>query len=176
VVFLIQELLGGIKMPGIPELNDWQSMLERKLQKASYTENEILEIIHLCQEFLIEIQPASLWLGQQNGFVNQMQRIFTEMYFTRFNKQPPPRPMEAPVNEIVLNTTELRKQAIRDVALSLTEPGDDISDEAILKELERRGMRMDLINPTATISTILRGFKPHFEKVAGKRGLYTRRE
>jgi len=105
-----------------------------------------------------------------------MQRIFNDMYFTRFNKQPPPRPTETPVKEVLLDSPELRKQAIRQVALSLTEPGNDVSDEAILEELKRRGMKIDLANPTATISTVLRGFKPQFEKVEGKRGIFIRRE
>ena len=86
----------------------------------------------------------------------------------------PPRPTEAPIKEVFLDTPESRKQAIREVALSITELGDEISDEAVLEELKRRGMKIDLINPTATISTILNGFKPQFEKVQGKRGLFRR--
>jgi len=61
------------------------------------------------------------------------------------------------------------------VALSITNPGDDISDEAVLEELQRRGMKIDGFNPTAIISTILNGFKPQFEKIEGKRGVFRRR-
>ena len=159
-----------------PALEDWRGLLEKRLNKATYTEEDILEILYLCQDILLEIQPVGQWLGQQQGFINQMQRIFNDMYFTRFNKQPPPRPTETPVKEVLLDSPELRKQAIRQVALSLSEPGNDVSDEAILEELKRRGMKIDLANPTATISTVLRGFKPQFEKVEGKRGIFIRRE
>ncbi len=163
-------------MEDIPILRDWRSLLEKRLNKAAYTEKDILEIIHLCQDCLVEILPAGQWVGQQQGFINQMQRIFNEMYFTRFNKQPPPRASETPIKEVLLDTREVRKQTIREVALSLAKPGNEVSDEAVLEELKRRGLKIDLANPTATISTVLRGFKPQFEKVQGKRGVFLRRE
>jgi hypothetical protein len=77
---------------------------------------------------------------------------------------------------VLLDTPERRKQAIREVALSITKPGDDVSDEAVLEELRRRWMRINAPNPTAIISTILRGFKPQFEKVLGKRGVFRRQQ
>ncbi len=163
-------------MAGIPALKDWRGLLEKRLNEATYTEEDILEILYLCQNYLVEIQPVGQWLGQQQGFINQMQHIFNDMYFTMFNKQPPPRPTETPVREILLETSEVRKQAIREVALSITKPGNEVSDETVLEELKRRGMKIDLINPTATISTVLRGFRPQFDKVEGKRGIFFRRE
>ena len=105
-----------------------------------------------------------------------MQRIFHDMYLTRFNKQPQPRPTKTPIPEVLLDTPEIRKQTIREVALSITKPGNELSDEAVLGELKRRGMKIDLVNPTATISTILRGFRPQFEKVQGKRGVFRREQ
>jgi hypothetical protein len=103
-----------------------------------------------------------------------MNRIFSEMYVTMFGEQPPPRLEEATIAEVLLDTPEPRKQAIRDVALSITNPGDDVCDEAVFEELKRRGMKIDTANPTATISTILNGFKPQFKKVQGKRGVFSR--
>jgi hypothetical protein len=163
-------------MAMIPELKDWKALLEERLSKTTHSEEDVLGILHLCQDFVLEIQPVGQWLGEQQGFVNQMQRIFNEIYFMRFNKQPPPRPTETPVKEVVLNSPEARKQAIRQVALSITQPGDGVSDEAVLEELKRQGMKIDLANPTATISTVLRGFRPQFEKAEGKRGVFIRRE
>lgn len=159
-----------------PVLRNWRFLVESQLNKASYAEDDILQIIYLCQDHLSEIQPISQWLGQQDGFVRQMSRNFIDMYFTMFGKQPPPRSTEAPIKEVLLDTPEHRKQAIRDVALSMTKPGDDVSDEAVLEELRRRGMKIDTSNPTAAISTILNGFKPQFEKVEGKRGVFRRQE
>ena len=163
-------------MAKTPVLKDWRGLLEKRLNKATYTEEDILEILYLCQDYLVEIQPAVHWLGQQQSFVTQMQRIFNDMYFTRFNKQPPPHPTETPIAEIILDTPEIRKQTIREVALSITEPGNEVSDEAVMEELKRLGKKIDLINPTATISTVLRGFRPQFEKVQGKRGVFRRQQ
>jgi len=163
-------------MEKIPELKDWRGLLEKRLNKVTYTEEDISEVLYLCQDYLVEIQPAGQWVGQQQGFINQMQRIFNDMYFTRFNKQPPPRPSETPIPEVLLDTPEIRKQIIREVALSITKPGNEVSDEAVLAELKQLGKKLDLVNPTATISTILRGFRPQFEKVQGKRGVFRRQE
>lgn len=163
-------------MAEIPALKDWRDILEKRLNKADYSGKALLEIIYLCQDFTSEIQPISIWIGQQQGFIGQMQRIFNDMYLARFNKQPPPRPTTMPVKEVLLDNTELRKEAIRHVALAITELGKEVSDKAILEELKRRGMKIELPNPNATISTVLRGFKPQFEKVQGKRGVFIRRE
>ena len=161
-------------MTEIPVLKDWKTLIGEQMNKAAYAEADILKIMYMCQDYQGEIQPISQWVGQQQGFVSQMYRIFNEMYCTMFGKQPPPRPTEPPITEVILDTPEYRKRAIRDVALSITKPGDDVSDEAVLEELERRGMKLESANRTATISTILNGFKPQFEKVQGKRGVFTR--
>jgi hypothetical protein len=96
------------------------------------------------------------------------------MYFTMFGKQPPPRPTEVQVKEVLLNTPQDRKHAIREAALAITKPGGEVSDEAVLDELKIRGMKVVANNPTAAISTILNGFKSQFKKVEGKRGVFTR--
>jgi len=163
-------------MAELPKLKDWKSLVEGKLKKTGHTEADMLELLYLCEDYLREIQPIALWIGQQQGFVTQMLRIFTDMYYTRFNKQPPPRPAEAPIVEILLDTPERRKQTVRDIALSITKPGDVVSDEAIYEELKHRAIRLDASNPTATISTILKGFKTQFEKVKGERGVFRRRQ
>lgn len=163
-------------MAKLPVLKDWKTLVEEQLNKTAHSEADILKIIYMCQDYLGEIQPIGQWLGQQQGFVTQMYSIFSDMYFTMFAKQPPPRPTEAPITEVLLDTPGRRKQEIRQVALSITKPGDVVSDEAVLEELKRRGMKIDTANPTATISTILNGFKPQFEKVQGKRGVFRRQQ
>ena len=163
-------------MAEIPVLKNWKTLVEDHLNKAAYAEADILKIIYMCQDYLGEIQPIGQWVGQQEGFIRRMYGLFSDMYGTMFGKQPPPRPTEAPITEMLLDTPESRKRAIREVALSITEPGDDVSDEAVLEELKRRGMKIDAFNPTATISTILNGFKPQFEKIQGKRGVFRRQQ
>jgi hypothetical protein len=163
-------------MAEIPVLKDWKTIVEDHLNKAAYAEADILKIIYMCQDYLGEIQPIGQWIGQQEGFIRQMHRIFGDMYFTMFGKQPPPRPTEVPITEVILDTPEGRKRAIREVALSITKPGDDVSDEAVFEELKRRGLKIDAFNPTAIISTILNGFKPQFVKVQGKRGVFRRQQ
>ena len=159
-----------------PVSKDWKALLEKQLKTKGYDEKDILGIVHMCQGFTEEIRPVSQWVGQQDSFVTQIYRVFSEMYFTRFGEQPPPRPKEVPITEVLLDTPERRKQAIREVALSITKPGDDVSDEVVFEELRRRGMKIDAYNPTATISTILCGFKPQFEKVKDKRGVFRRQQ
>jgi len=163
-------------MSELPVLKDWRVIIEKQLGKAAYTEKDIINILYMCQDYLGEIQPINQWIGQQQGFVNQMQRIFSEMYVAMFGKQPPPRPTEAPIPEVLLGTPEDRKRAIREVALSITKLGDDVSDEVVFEELMRRGMKIETANPTATISTVLNGFKPQFEKLQGKRGVFRRQQ
>ncbi len=159
-----------------PVLKNWKTLVEKELNKATYSETDILKIMYMCQVSLSEIQPIGQWVGQQQGFVTRMYSIFSDMYVTMFGKQPPPPPTDAPITEVFLDTPERRKQAIREVALSITEPGDAVSDEAVFEELMRRGMKIDTANPTATISTILNGFKPQFEKVQGNRGVFRRQQ
>ena len=77
---------------------------------------------------------------------------------------------------LLYDTPERRKQTVQEVALAITKPGDNVSDKAIREELKRRGMKLIAGNPTATISTILHGFKSQFTKVEGKRGVFKRRE
>lgn len=163
-------------MAKLPVLKDWKALVEMQLGKIGFGEKDILKIIHMCQDFTSEIQPISQWLGQQHAFVAQMHRTFNDMYVNLFGKQPAPRPSEVPVREILLDTPESRKQSIREVALSIASPGDNVSDEVVYEELKRRGMKIDASNPTATISTILHGFKPQFEKVQGKRGVFRRQQ
>ena len=160
----------------VPVLKDWKILVQKQLKSAGYGEKDILKIVYMCQDYLGEIQPIGQWVGQQQSFVTQMYRTFNEMYFTMYGEQPPPRPTEAPLTEVVLDTPEHRKQAIRELALSITKSGDEVSDEAVLEELKRRGMKLAANNPTATISTILHGFKPQFEKVQGKRGVFRRQQ
>ncbi len=159
-----------------PVLKDWKILLDEQLKITDYGKKDILRIVHLCQDYLGEIQPIGQWVGQQQGFVTRMYSIFSDMYVTMFGEQPPPRPEEATIAEVLLDTPEPRKRAIREVALSITNPGDDVSDEAVFEELKRRGMKIDTTNPTATISTILNGFKTQFEKVQGKRGVFRRQQ
>ena len=163
-------------MTEIPVLKDWKFLVEKQLNKANYSEADILKIIYMCQDHLSEIQPIMQWLGQQQGYATQISRIFNDMYFTMFGKQPPPRPKEAPIPEVLLDTPDVRKEAIRNMALAITKPGEEISDEKVLEELRRRGMKINMFNPTAAISTVLNGFKPQFKKVEGKRGLFIREQ
>jgi hypothetical protein len=163
-------------MTEIPVPKDWKFLVEKQLNKASYSEADILKIIYMSQDHLSEIQPIMQWLGQQQGYATQVGRIFNDMYFTMFGTQPPPRPKESAIPEVLLDTPDNRKQAIRNVALAITKLGEEVSDEAVLEELRRRGMKINMSNPTAAISTVLNGFKPQFKKVEGKRGVFIRQQ
>ena len=159
-------------MAQLPVLKDWRSLLEKQLSKAAYTEADILGLLHTCQDYVGEIQPISQWIGGQLGFISQMAANFSNVYVTMYDKQPPPRPTEEPIKEVLLDTPEARKRAIREAALAIAQPGGEVSDESVLGELQRRSFKIIATNPTAAISTVLVGFKTDFDKVQGKRGIF----
>jgi hypothetical protein len=159
-----------------PVLRDWKGLVEDQMGTAGYKEDDILKMAYACEDYIAEIQPAIKWVNVQNSFLQQILGNFRDQYALRFGKEIPPRPTEMLVSEVPLDTPERRKQAVREVALAMTKPGDNISDEAILEELKHRGMKLIADNPTATISTILHGFKPQFSKIEGKRGVFKRQE
>lgn len=163
-------------MAKLPVLKDWKGLVENQMQTAGYKEDDILKIAYACEDYIAEIQPAIKWVNDQNSFLQQISGNFRTQYAVRFGKEIPPRPTEMLVSEVPLDTPEHRKQVVREVVLAITKPGDNVSDEMILEELKRRGMKLIAGNPTATISTILHGFKSQFTKVEGKRGVFKRRE
>jgi hypothetical protein len=163
-------------MSKLPLLKHWKGLLEDRIGSVGHGEEDLLKVIRLGEDFSDEIRVVSQWFNQQAVYVSMIVSQFSQMYAGRFNKQVPPRPPKEVTSEILLDSPEDRKKMVREVALAMTKPGDTISDEALLEELRRRGMRLAANNPTATISTILHGFKPRFEKVKGKRGMFVRRE
>lgn len=160
----------------LPVLKDWKALVQKQLTRMGYGEKDVIKMVYMCQDYVGEIQPIGQWLGEQQAFVAQMTRLFSEMYFSMFGRQPPPRPTETAIPEVLLDTPEHRKQAIRDAALSISKPGQEVTDEAVFEELKRRRMKLDAFNPTATISTVLNGFKPQFLKLQGKRGVFKRQQ
>jgi hypothetical protein len=163
-------------MAKLPVLRDWKGLVEDQMKTAGYKEDDILKMAYACEDYIAEIQPTIKWVNVQNNFLQQILGNFRGQYALRFGKEIPPRPTEMLVSEVLLDTPERRKQAVREVALAMTNPGDNISDEAILEELKHRGMKLLADNPTATISTILHGFKSQFSKIEGKRGVFERQE
>jgi hypothetical protein len=158
-----------------PELKFWKTEVEELLKSSGHAESDYEQIIHTAQDYMDELNVAAQFMQQQNTYLNQIISVYAGGYRTRFGKDAPPRPPKEIVNEILLNTAEVRKQTVREIALSLTKPGDTISDEAILGELHKRSMRfVGVHNQTATISTIVYGFKTEFEKTE-KRGVYRRK-
>ena len=87
----------------------------------------------------------------------------------------PARPKEELEGEMLLDSPEARREAVRKVALYLTEPGDEVTDRQIVEAFKNDGKRLVADNPAATVSTILNGFKSEFEKVAGRRSVFRRR-
>ncbi len=163
-------------MVELPMLKDWKGLLEKQIGSVGHGEEDLLKVIRLGEDFSDEVRLVGQWFNQQAAYVSMIVSQFSQMYAGRFNKQVPPRPQKELPSEILLDTPEHRKKVVREVALSMTKPQDDVTDEAVLEELRRRGMKLVANNPTATIATILNGFKPQFGKVKDKRGVFTRRE
>lgn len=158
----------------LPKLKDWKTSIEDQLKGIGYSEEELLRIVYLCEDYIAEMTPALKWVNIQNSFLQQILGNFRNQYTIRFGKDVPPRPKEALVSEVLLDDPNSRKRVVREVALAIAKPGDEVSDETVLEELKCRGMRLVADNPTATISTILNGFKTEFEKVKEKRGVFKR--
>jgi hypothetical protein len=164
-----------ITKPKPPPLEDWRDQVENLIKQGEHEKQDVLNIIWLGQELISEMGPASRWISEQSQYLNAIVAEYMRIYSTRFGEQPPPQPHKEASPEILLDTPERRKQTVREVALAIAKPGDNISDEAIVEELKRRGMKLDARNPTATISTILHGFK-QFNKVDKTRGVFKRLE
>lgn len=164
----------SITKPKPPLLKDWRGQIENQIRQGAHEKQDLLNVIWLCHDIVAEMNSPNRWLGEHGQYVSGIRDEYMRTYSIRFGEQPPQRPQKEPSNEIILSTPESRKQTVREISLSLTKPGDTISDEAIRDEIKKRGMRLDAHNPTATIATILNGFTDEFEKVNEKRGIFKR--
>jgi hypothetical protein len=163
-------------MPKPPNLKDWKGELESLLETVSLRKPDMVRVMHFAEALMEDMQPASNWLQDHRRWVSDLLANYQAMYRGRFHEEPPLRPKEERTGEILLDTPESRRQVIRGVALAISKPGEFITDEQVLEALKAQGKRLLADNPTATISTILNGYKSHFEKVEDKRGTFRRRE
>jgi len=163
-------------MSRAPQLKDWREVLERQIDNFSQRETELLALIRLCEETLYDMEPAYIYVRDQRGVIQDWREGYRRLYITRFGKEPPILSREELQSEEVLDSTERRKTEVRRMALELTgNPGEEITDQAVLDALTASGRRFIAENPKATVSTILNGFKSKFEKVEGTRGVFKRR-
>ena len=162
-------------MSEIPLLKDWQWSLGRQIDNHRLNEDDLLSIIRLCEETLYEIEPPYIFVRDQRSVVQDWLNEFRRFYLTRFRKEAPVLSMEELQSEEVLDSPQRRKAEVRRVALDLAGPNQEVTDQAVLDELKAAGKRFIAENPTATISTILVGFKAEFEKVEGVRGRFRRK-
>jgi len=160
-----------------PLLKDWKGDLENQIESMTHKKEDLLKLIKLGEEYLGEIDPAYEWITANLGYVSRVTTHLRDLYTTRFGEAPPSVSRTSSRAKIIeeINTPERRKSLVREVALTITNPGEEVSDRRILKELARRNMTLDASNPPATVSTILVGFTSMFEKVPGKRGIFRRK-
>lgn len=168
--------------PKPPLPKDWREQVENKIKDSGHGKKDVLDIIWLAQELQDEMGPLYKWMSDQTQYLNGIAGEYMRIYMTRFSEQPPPRPQKEPSREILIDTPERRKEKVREVALAIAKPGDEINNEIILGEFKRQGMRLFANNPEATISTILNGFKSEFEKAKDektnklKKGVFKRKQ
>jgi hypothetical protein len=160
----------------LPAIKDWKTDLDKRIAHRKQTGEDILAVIHECQDALEAVRPAYDFVIRQHSVISEWMDHYARLYTTRFAAVPPPRAPKDGRSESILDTPEKRKQAIRETALSLTKPGAEVTDKAIHQALNAEGKRIVARNPTATISTILTAFTSDFEKVSGKRGVFKRRD
>ena len=159
----------------IPKLEDWKSDIQDRVVTKGQTQEDILEIIQLCEVVHEKMEPASAFIRDQQNIVVGMLNEFKRHYVARFGEEPPRR-QQSILTLLELDSTETRRKRIRSAALSITDPGHTVTDRQVLGKLETQGFKLIAENPTATISSVLNGFKSEFEKVSGKRGVFKRRE
>ena len=163
-------------MMRLPKPKDWKKDLEDQIRSRGQTQTDILEIIRLFEDAVPKVEPLYGFSRTQWDYVRDGLNEFHRHYVARFGEQPPPREEAGPHEEVLLDTPELRREAVREMALLLANPGKEVADQAVLAALRVQGKTLVADNPTATISTILNGFKSHFEKVGDERGVFRRRE
>ena len=146
-------------------IKQWRASLDRALEASSVLrKDDLVRLIHLSQQSLDEISVALIWLGEQEKYVASMYKELASLHRTRFNEEPPPRNRDKAGAEVVLDTTAKRVASIRQVALALAKPGEQVTDKQILEELQRHGMRLLATNSPATVSTVIYGFRTAFTK------------
>lgn len=161
-------------MSELPKLKDWQGPLAQAIDRLRLKEDDLLAVIRLCQEALYDIELAYIYVRDQRSTITDWLNEVGRLYLIRFKKEVPILTKEQLQSEEILDSPQRRKTEVRKVALELGGPGMEVTDQLVLDTLMARGKRFIAHNPKATISTILVGFKSHFEKVEGKRGTFKR--
>lgn len=162
-------------MSEIPPLKDWQGPLEKRIDTSSLKEDDLLETIRLCELALYDLEPAYIFVRDQRSIVTEWLTELRRWYLIRSKKEAPILSAEELQSEEILDSPQRRKAEVRRAALELAGPNEEVTDQAVLDELKARGKRFVADNPTATVSTILVGFKAEFEKVEGVRGRFRRK-
>ncbi len=166
-------------MNEVPVLKDWKGELTDEFEKASHKKEDLQKVISLGESFIEDIKPAEEWVRIHSQYVSLMTAQLRNLYATVYGESYNPRPRivslktDSAIEE--LTTSEQRKKVVREVALDKTLPGMEISDKDILAEIEKQNYKFVSDNPSATVSTIMSGFKAEFEKVIGKKGIYKRK-
>ena len=153
----------------LPDMRDWTAEAEQAIQNWPHTAEGIAEVIRIYEEALHEMQPAFQFIDQQQRDLLGLMEAYRRLYQVRFHADPPP-----PSTGLHLDTPEKRIQAIRTAALTVAQPGQQLTVESVFKALTFAGQRLIAENPMATIATVLNGFKSDFEKVPGPRGIFKR--
>jgi len=121
---------------------------------------------------LQEMYLALRFIGDQEQRLLAILEGYRRIYKALFGAEPPP-----PVEEGgLLNTSDRRLHIIRETALTLAQPGEEVTVAAVLRTLTTAGKQLPVRNPRATIATVLVGFKSHFVKVDNGRGVFRRKE
>jgi hypothetical protein len=160
----------------MPIFKDWKERLQQDLEQTSNKKDDLVKISLICDGYSKEIESLRAWATEQQRFVNGVKAHSDEFYRLRFNSEPVGQSEQkaALPQQTTLNTSESRQQTIRAIALEITKVGAETNCEALLKELERRNIKLEGNNPKAIIATILNGFKSRFEKVG--KGVFKRKE
>ena len=151
----------------IPQLNDWTADLNERIATQLQSKEGIATVLAMCDDALAEMQPAYDFASQQKDSLQTLRQNYSQLYLARFGELYASKSIE-----IVLDTTESRREAVRGAALEVVDKYGLVTDQDVLDYLKREGKVLAGGNPKAIVSTILWGFKSQFEKVADMQGVF----
>ena len=158
------------------ELPNWKEQLDTFIHSQHQDKDGLLAIFYRCEETHEAIGPVANYVADQKAYAGRLAAIYRDLYQARFSQVPPERPKEERENIVWLDDPETRKQAVREAAMALAEPGTEIAAKDVFHRLEEQDRLLVAKNPIPSIATILYGFKEEFEKVKGKTGIFRRRQ
>jgi hypothetical protein len=158
------------------KLRDWKQELRAQLDITGNKKEDLLKIIHVCEEYSQQIKEYINWVSGQIAYVDSIKIQYERLYNIRFD-EPPPKltpqlPLEQITKEVVLTTKEQKRDAIKNTALAISQPDSEFLANDVFEDLTKRGISLGVTKPQNVITTVLASFKTDFAKIPGRKGAF----